>query len=206
MKMKTLAVALVTLLLAVAALGQATNSPSFSLNFNVLSGPGGVGTDIAGTYAVSANFLVRQDTLIFPGVAGNFFGAGLQYSLPQVCGLLANTNLNCEKFQPYVTGSAGVTRVPDDGVFVNHIGVMGGFGANYDPTGTGKFSVNLIDFHLARLPGMTSGLTPIVSLGVSLGWGTNGAAMAQNEVRRQKRLAKERKRMEKLQKAAATQS
>lgn len=188
---------------AVFAQNQPTNSPQFTLNFSVLNGPlGTAGADIGATYGVTANALLRADNLLFPAVNGQYFGGGLQYALP-TCGLLAKTTLNCEKLQVYATGSGGVSRITigtEPGV--NHLGGMVGGGANYDPTGTGKFTVNLIDFHLARLPGMAPGVTAIASVGVNLGWGTNQSAVAQNVAKRQARLKKERLRMLKLQKAA----
>lgn len=173
-----------------------TNSPQFTLNFNVLNGPlGSVGTDIAGTYAVTANALLRSDNLIFPAVNGSYFGGGIQYALP-TCGLLAKTNLNCEKFQFYGTGSVGETRITvGSNPALDHIGAMVGGGANYDPTGTGKFVLNLFDVHVARFPGMASGAIAIASVGFNLGWGTNqGNATA----KRLKRLKKEREKAKKL--------
>lgn len=181
-----------------------TNSPQFTLNFNALNGPGSsAGVDFGATYGVTANYWLRADNLIFPAVNGEYFGVGVEGVIPKVCDLLASTNLNCEKFQPYWTASGGVTRiVVGSAPAVDHGAGMGGFGANYDPTGTGKFTVNLIDFHIARLTGMQSGATFMLSTGISLGWGTNQAAVAANATRRVKRLEKERKRMKKLQEAA----
>lgn len=196
---------LLTLCLAATGFAQTpnppTNTPQFTLNFNALNGPGGVGTDIAATYAASANVLLREDTLIFPGVSGNYFGAGAQYNVQQLCNLLVNTNLNCEKLNFYVTGSAGVARIPVGTEYDNHAAGMFGAGANYDPSGTGQFQL-VADFHLARLPGMETGWTPMVALGPVFGFGSNAAAAPQNELKRQKRLARDRARMLKLQKAA----
>jgi hypothetical protein len=177
-----------------------TNSPQFTLNFNALNGPlGSTGVDIGATYAVTSNYLLRADNLIFPAVNGQYFGAGIQAALP-TCSWLANTNLNCEKFQLYGTGSAGESRITiGSNPATNRFAGMFGTGANYDPTGTGKFTVNLIDFHVAWLPGMASGPVYIASVGFNLGWGTNQAAVTQNAARR---LAREKKKLAKLQRAA----
>ncbi len=205
--MKKLLVVLSTLLVAVSALAQTppppTNSPQFTLNFNALNGPlGTTGADIGATYAVTANYLLRADNLIFPAVNGQYFGAGLQSALP-TCSWLANTNLNCEKFQLYGTGSFGESRIAiGSNPATNHAAGMFGAGANYDPTGTGKFTMNIFDFHVARFPGMSNGLVYIASVGINLGWGTNSGAVSQNATRRAKRLRREQKRLQKLQDAA----
>ena len=206
--MKTLLAIALFVTLAIAAVAQTpnppTNTPQFTLNFNALNGPASsAGVDFGATYGVTANYWLRADNLIFPAANGEYFGVGVQGVIPKVCDLLANTNLNCEKFQPYWTASGGVARIViGSNPAVDHGAGMGGFGTNYDPTGTGKFTLNLIDFHIARLTGMQTGLTYMLSSGISLGWGTNSAAMTQNAAKRAKRMAKERKRMQKLQEAA----
>src|ERR1700692_4581548 len=89
-----------------------TNSPQFTLNFNALNGPASsVGVDFGATYAVTANYWLRADNLIFPAVHGEYFGVGVQGVIPKVCDLLVATNINCEKFQPYWTASGGVDRI-----------------------------------------------------------------------------------------------
>jgi hypothetical protein len=194
------------LLFASLAMAQ-TNTPSFQLSFNALNGPlKSAGVDIGATYGVTANYWLRSDNLLFPAVNGEYFGVGVQGVIPKACDLLAKTNLNCEKFQPYWTASGGITRVTVGSLpAVDHGAGMGGFGTNYDPTGTGRFTVNLIDFHIAHLTGLQSGLTYMLSTGIQLGWGTNKAAQVANQERRLKRVQKERRQMERLQKAAARQ-
>lgn len=202
--MKTALAVIVLMFACVLAVCQApTNSPQFTLNFNALNGPAGsAGTDIGATYAVTSSYLLRADNLIFPAVNGQYYGGGLQYALP-TCGLLSATNLNCERFQMYATGSGGVSRITIGELpGVNHAAAMFGFGANYDPTGKGKFTMNLIDFHLARLPGLASGVTAIASVGFNLGWGTNQMAAVRMAKAHARMMQKEQKRMLKLQKAA----
>lgn len=182
----------------------ATTTPQFQLGFNVLNGPqSSAGVDIGATYGVTANYWLRSDNLIFPAVNGEYFGVGVQGVVPKVCEFLVNTNINCEKFQPYWSASGGITRITVGAApAVDHGAGMGCAGSNYDPTGTGKFSVNLFQLCGARLTAMQSGITWMVASGLSLGWGNNQAAAAQNEAKRVKRLAKEHKRMLKLQEAA----
>ena len=207
--MKTLAVLLACLStwLAIPVAAQTppspTNVPSFQLSFNVLNGPAGtVGMDAGATYGLTANNLLRADTFIFPGTNGNYFGAGDQYAPQFVCSLLEKTNLTCDKLQVYGNFSAGIDRVNVAGTGYNHAAGCGGAGANYDPSGTGKFSVNLVDFHLCRLPGLEQGWTAITAVGINvLGLGSNSQSM---EVKRLRVLARERKKMLKLQKAAAS--
>ncbi len=82
--------------------------------------------------------------------------------------LLAKTKLNPSAFQLYVTGSVGVDDVSEaNGPTKQHIAVLAGGGLNYDPTGTGKFSVNLVEVRYARLPGVENN-TAIVASGLRL--------------------------------------
>jgi len=196
---------IISVLVLSAALAAQTNPnvQSFSFNANILNGPNaGVGTDVGATFGVTQNFLLRQDNLIFPNVAAQFFGGGLEYNLP-TCTILLNTNLNCKNFQFYVSGSLGDSHVPSGAPHTNYFSGMAGGGINYDPTGSGKFSINLLDFHEARLPGMSTGWTAIAAVGVKLGWGTNQAA-TQAKIRAVQR--QNAKRLKKAQEKAAKEA
>ena len=200
MKLKSLTVLLLLSAFVVAQNpSPSTNVPSFQLNFNLLNAPqASAGTNIGAVYGVTSNFMLRGDTFILPSLGASYFGGGPQYSLP-TCKILAATNLNCTKFQFYVNASTGVAR----GIAgVNHGAGMGGFGINYDPTNSGRYSINLIDLHVARLPGVNRGVAVMAAVGAQLGFGTNLAAT------QQKRLAilkRERKLREKLAKQAAAE-
>src|ERR1700687_535453 len=137
--MKMLLTTVLVAILGMASVAQTpappTNSPQFTLNFNVLNGPlASAGVDFGATYGVTANYWLRADNLIFPAANGEYFGVGVQRTIPKVCDLLVNTNLNCEKFQPYFGASGGITRVTiGTAPSVQHGAGMFDVGTNYDP-------------------------------------------------------------------------
>lgn len=150
-----------------------TNAPTFTLSASVLSLPGGnqtsAATDIGGTFAVTPNLLLRSDNIIAPAVNTSAYFGGIEYVLP-THKILSKTNLDESHFQFYVTGSAGQARIttgssPEQ----THFAALAGGGANYDPSGTGKFSVNLFEVRWAKLPGLSNS-TVVVSSGLKLGF------------------------------------
>ena len=150
-----------------------TESPTFTLNASVLGGGQNLGaaTDIGATFAVTKNWLLRSDNIIAPAVNTQGFFGGVQYNLPQLQKLLANTNLSNKNFQFYATAAMGAarTQIGASGTPVNHFAALAGGGVNYDPTGTGKFSLNLAEVRWAKMPGWSNS-TVIVSSGLQLGW------------------------------------
>jgi len=192
---------LVVLLLSVCALAQAppTNVPSGQLSFTALNGPfGSAGVDIFGTYGVSTYGELREDNFLFPAANGTFFGGGYQYALDKyVCPLVVSTNLNCNKFSTYVNGNLGVGRTTVGNDSSNAVG--GGFGAgiNWDPSGKGQYTINLVDFHYEHLAfGTVKGWTPIAAVGITLGFGTNQQATAAKLERFRVQQAKRLKKMQ----------
>ena len=203
--MKIFGIVVCTFLLAIACFGQVV--PSGQLSFNALNGPfGSAGVDIYGTYGVTTYGLLREDNFLFPGVNGSFYGAGPEYSLDKyVCPLVIDTNLNCNKFSVYVNAELGVGRTTLGSTSTNHVGGGFGFGIPYDPTGTGRYTINLIDFHEMKLnftnPDFSArGWTTIASVGVSLGFGNNALA---SEAKLERVRAQQAKRLKKFQAKAA---
>jgi hypothetical protein len=193
-------VVLAVLLLSVAAFGQSV--PSGQLSFTALNGPfGSSGVDIFGTYGITTYAVIREDNFLFPAANGTFFGAGPQYSLDKyVCPLVINTNLNCNKFSTYVNANVGVGRTTVGQDATNALG--GGFGAgvNWDPSGKGQFTMNLVDFHYEHLAfGTVKGWTPIAAVGITLGFGSNGLA---TEAKLQRVRVQQAKRLRKMQERA----
>lgn len=181
------------------------NTPQFQFTVSAMKGPASsAGVDLGATYGITANYWLESDNLVFPAVNGGYYGVGVQGNIPKVCEFLASTNLNCMKFRPYFVASGGITRVTvGSAPSVDHGAAMACIGSDYDPTGSGKFTVGLFRFCPARLPGLQGGIAKLFSTSINLGWGSNAAAAELNEAKRQKMLLKERKRMEKLQLAAA---
>jgi hypothetical protein len=150
-----------------------TESPTFTINASVLGGGQNLGaaTDIGASFAVTKNWYLRSDNIIAPSVNTQGFFGGVQYNLPQLANLLKNTNLNATHFQFYATAALGAarTQIGATGNPVNHFAALAGGGVNYDPTGSGKFSLNLGEVRWAKMPGWSNS-TVIVSSGLQLGW------------------------------------
>jgi len=187
--------------LAVAAFAQAppTNVSSGQLSFTALNGPfGSAGVDIFGTYGVSTYGELREDNFLFPAANGTFYGGGYQYALDKyVCPLVIDTNLNCNKFSTYINANLGVGRTTIGTNTSNAIGGGFGVGLNFDPTGTGHYTINAIDFHYEHLAfGTVKGWTPIAAVGITLGFGTNQLATAAKIERVRQQQAKRLKRLQ----------
>lgn len=150
-----------------------TAQPTFTLNASVLSMPGNgqtsAATDIGGTFAVTQNLLLRSDNILAPAVNLSAYFGGVQYALP-TAKILAKTNLDPAHFQFYLTGSMGQSRVTvGDTPTLTHFAALAGGGVNYDPSGKGKFSLNLIEARYAHLPGLSNS-TVIVASGLKIGF------------------------------------
>lgn len=198
--MKT-TLALMILMFSAFGFGQnpPTNVPSGQLSFTALGGPfGSAGVDIFGTYGVTTYGELREDNFLFPAANGTFFGGGYQYALDKyVCPLVVSTNLNCNKFSTYVDGNVGVGRTTIGNNSNNAIGGGFGVGINWDPSGKGQYSVNLLDFHYEHLAFDTvKGWTPIAAVGISLGFGSNQPATVAKLERVRVQQAKRLKRMQ----------
>jgi hypothetical protein len=164
--------------ISVAAFGQspanpATTASTFTLSASVLSLPTNnetaVATDIGATFAVTKNFLLRSDTILSPAVNLTGYFGGIQYALPSAK-ILAKTNFDPASFQFYLTASGGESRITvGSAPVLNHFAALAGGGINYDPTGKGKFSVNLVEVRYAHIPGLSQN-TVIVASGLKLGF------------------------------------
>ncbi|MCU1304926.1 MAG: hypothetical protein JWQ87_5210 [Candidatus Sulfotelmatobacter sp.] len=155
----TVAVVLVCLSMALCGFAQnatpaatpnpSTTAPTFTLNASILSLPANsqtsAATDIGATFAVTDKLLLRSDNILAPSVNLSAYFGGIQYALP-TAKILTKTNLDPAHFQFYLTGSAGQARVTvgSDPTRTHFAALVGG-GVNYDPAGTGKFSINLLE-------------------------------------------------------------
>jgi hypothetical protein len=200
--MKTLSSLLIVLALAVGAWAQgpSTNAPQFSVNMNFLAGtPYGQSSAISNAFTTqfTTNTLLRADVIVMPGAGYSGYFGGPQYNLAAACPLLATTSLNCGKFMPYVNGAVGLGTVSVGGVTNKEIAGLVRTGANYDVTGTGKFSLNLYECGWGRF-GHGANSSWFCQTGFSLGLGTNSAATQAKAMRIQKSNAKK---LQKLQAA-----
>ena len=111
--------------------------------------------DIAGTTAAAESTLATLDftattqiqgqAIVGPGYKG-YYG-GLQWT-PDFSKLIAKTLLPADTLQPYISGAGGVGQQADG---INHASVIVGGGLNYDPTGTGHFSMQAGRFDYVRV-------------------------------------------------------
>lgn len=179
MEMHRIKVFLISLLFSCVAFAQtnpnptanvATNNGQFQLSARILpifgSANNGtvVATDLGGMFAITTTASLRSDNVLISTGGQGYFG-GLQYFLPSK-GILAKTNFDPTTFQFYLTGSGGLVNYNS----AQHAGFLVGGGVNYDPTHTSRFTVNLVEVRIARMPGVHTGVFPLVAGGVSLGW------------------------------------
>lgn len=172
------ALLVLSLLLSCIAFGQnpnpsanvATNNGQFQISARILPILGSVNngtvvaTDLGGMYAITTTASLRSDNVLISTGGQGYFG-GLQYFLPSK-GILAKTNFDPTTFQFYLTGSGGLVNYSN----AQHAGFLVGGGVNYDPTHTSRFTVNLVEVRVARMPGVHTGVFPLIAGGVSLGW------------------------------------
>lgn len=189
--------ALIVVMFCVASFGFAqTNQNALTFGVGATGVKSFVGTDIFTNYAVTKNFQLRYDNYMVPGLSmsGNF--AGGWYVLP-TCKLLANTNLNCNIINVYAKGSVGEWMVnPQNASTQNYFGECGGGGVNYSPADNGTMSVNLFDIQACNTP---QGIEPVYSAQFNLGLGVN----QRNPDAIERALAREQRKLEKLQRQAA---
>lgn len=175
--------------LAGVAAAQTPPAPSntFSLNAYAVALPGS-GQTLPGTLTVAGwnftpNFGLRETNLLSQPVNG-YFG-GEEYRFPSLSKGLNNASpyLNGNQFQFYETASAGIVHI--NGTSAQHYAFLGGGGVRYDPTGTGKFTITLVEAQYAKLPGYKNN-TAIIASGI----GTTPQALATAPLKAVKALAK----------------
>ena len=204
--MKTVTViAVIVLLASIVSLAQnpPTNTPQFQVSMNFFGGtPYGVNfaLDNAFTDQFTTNMLLRGDVVVIPSVGYTGFFGGPQYNLAMLCPLLEATTLNCGKFMPYANGGVGLGRIQlGSAPAQNSIAGLVRTGANYDPSGAGRFTLNLYECGWGSL-GVGARSSWFCQSGLSFGLGTNALA-TQAKVERMKRA--EARKMKKLQERAA---
>lgn len=151
----------------------ATTTTTFAMTASALALPGNhqtVSGSVSGImFSPTSKFDFREDNLV-PAVPGQlaFFG-GFNYHLPPISTAIQNgTNLNGFNFDFYLTGSLGVTRITDSSNnTASHYAGLAGVGVNYKLSKGGTWAMGF-EARAARLPGMASGWTAVISLGPSI--------------------------------------
>lgn len=180
------------ILLAALALAQApppsTNASQFQVSLNFLGGQSSA-LSTAATSQFTTNIALRGDVIAMPGAGYTGYLGGAQYNLCGVAaieGFLATTSLSCGKIMPYVDGALGLGRVQQNGVSTQSIAGLARFGMNYDPSGTGRFTVNLFEAGWGHFgPPMVgqSANAWFYQTGLAVGLGTHSAATQAKKAR-----------------------
>jgi hypothetical protein len=199
---KVLAVLALTLCAVfVAAQNPPTNAPQFQVHMNFFGGTPfnqASALDAAFTSQFTTNDQLRGDLIVMPAVGYTGYFGGPQYNLCAVstlASLLSTTSLNCGKFMPYVNGAAGLGRIQvGTAAATQSLAGLIRAGANYDPTGSGKFSLNIFECGWGRFAHGASG--KFCQTGFNIGLGSSPSA-TQAKVERMK--TAERKKALKLQ-------
>jgi hypothetical protein len=174
--MKNLILAVLALTITSFAQDAAPFAPSKTFNFSAqaVALPGNkatvAATVLGGTLQVTENFSLRQDSIL--GQAGNFTGyyGGFEYNLPSLSKKLnAVSQFDANHLQFYLTASVGVDRVSSLSGDVQHYSGLVGGGARYDPTGSGRFGLQLFELRYLKAPGFANN-TAVLSTGVKFGF------------------------------------
>jgi hypothetical protein len=146
----------------------ATNNGQFTISAQIVplfTKTGTVpATDVGATFAITTSLSLRSDNLVSANQQGYFGGVQYFLSAPKI---LAKTNFDPSTFQFYLHASGGLIN---NGTDVRP-GFLAGGGVNYDPTHTGKFTVQLVDAGVVSGALVNSpGVKPIISGGIKLGF------------------------------------
>lgn len=164
------------------ALGQAVNAPQYSVNLSFLGGSiygQNAAMDTTFSDQFTTNTQLQGDFLVIPGAGYTGYFGGGSYNIAALCPILATTSLSCGKFIPFATLELGLGRIALNNAPTSE-GVAGiaEIGANYDPTGQGKYSVifkgGYGDFGPSVAGLSNKGL--VFYSGISFGGGSNAAA------------------------------
>lgn len=147
---------------------------TFSMTASALALPGNHQTvtgAVSGiTFSPTPNLDLREDN-ITPATPGSLaFLGGFSYHLPAISTKINNAspNLNGYNFDVYLTASLGETRITDAaGNTASHYAGLAGVGMRYKLSSGGAWSMGF-EARAARLPGMASGWTAVISLGPQL--------------------------------------
>lgn len=169
---KTLALVFV---LVSAAFAQNAPIPTlpFSFTANAVSLPGAgktfAGVDAGVQFFPTQKLAIAQHNIVSADGSLNYFGAGLDYSLPVISLGINNMEptLSGFRFLFSVGGSAGTARATiGSAPTVQHVGgeLHGSF--SYSLTSTGSWQLGF-RAGAARFPGYQSGWTPLITIGPS---------------------------------------
>jgi len=197
--MKKLLLAVIALLASFAvAQNTPTSAPQFNVNMNFLEGtPYGQNAALSAAFTdqFTANVQLRGDVITMPGAGYTGYFGGAQGTIPELCTLLETTSLNCGKAQFLFGGSVGMGRVQQgSSPTTQSLAGLVHADANYDPTGSGKFTLNLFEVGWGHFGSGANGW--YAQTGFSLGLGNNAAATQLKQARIRRSQAKKLKKLQ----------
>jgi hypothetical protein len=210
MKTKVAVLALLACMLAIPLSAQVVAAPQYAVTLNAFTGGIYGQTTAVDTnfgYQFTTNGQLAADLLTAPGGGVSDYLVGYSYGL---CGLkaienvLMNTKLDCSKFNPFASFTAGEGSVQQGGGPTQKgAAFMAKLGASL-PSASGTYALAGViaygDFG-PPIPGQ-SNKGFVGYLGFTLGGGNNEAATQEKILRKQRAEAKRQARFEAKQKAA----
>ncbi len=203
-KFLALPIILLASVLGFAQAPPATNAPEFQVSLNFLgSQPYGQASALSTAFTTqfTTNDALRADILAMPGAGYTGYLFGDQYSLCGISGLenlLSTTSLSCGKFSPYVNGAVGLGRIQGSGTTQQSAAGLIRIGANYDPTSTGAFTLNLFEAGWGHFGPSITGESNngfFFQSGISVGLGSSAAATQAKKARMNHAYAKKLKKL-----------
>lgn len=191
------------------AQGNVPNAPSFTFMSNFLGSPvsgATSGLDVGAAYQFTTYSRLRADVWSIPAAGSESFLFGTDIDMWFACKALDETALPCNKLNPYFGGAGGFGRVSvNNNQTVDKPAAMLRLGANFDPTGSGHFSLNVFEVDCGTFPVLSSTLSVKnvfkcgYTTGINFGLGTSQTASAK---KLEHMRIHEAKKLKKLQKAA----
>jgi hypothetical protein len=160
-------------------------NPQYTVNLNFLTG--GIYGQISAVDSVfgsqlTTNSAIEGDLLVAPGGGVTDYELGGNYNL---CGIksleniLAGTSLNCGKIEPFAAFVAGLGRVQQgSNPTLDAFAYTAKIGVNYDPTGSGQYTVAFVGGYGKFGPSITgqSNNGFVFYSGLTFGGGSNAEA------------------------------
>lgn len=141
---------------------------SFQITYQAMALPGGKQAlalnDAGFKFGVTQNGSLQSDNFVSMDGSLSDFMLGYSYRFNFLSKALQNVSpqLNGNSFAFSAHGAAGVDRFAG----AQHYSWEADMSVDYDPTASGKFTVNLLRAGAIRAPGYASGVHPLIGVGI----------------------------------------
>lgn len=188
---RTLASVCAVLALALAAIAQSTNAAQFQVSMNFLGGqPYSQSSALSTAFSTqfTTNVALRADIVAMPGAGYTGYFGGPQYNLCGIAAIeswLSTTSISCGKISPYLQAAIGLGRIQQSTTSEGVAG-LGRVGMNYDPTGSGVFTLNLFEAgwgHFGPSIATQTNNGWFYQTGISVGLGSSSSATQAKKAR-----------------------